>query len=252
MDEQHDRLTYPPLNTLKPVATDVWVVDGPMIRFGMPWPKMPFSTRMTIIRLKDKRLFIHSPTLLTDSLRAEMAEIGNVSHIIGPNRIHYWWIPEWHHSFPKAKIWLAPRINEQMGDLIDFDATELTEACGYPWDDEITTLPIAGDFMTEVEFFHQASRSLILTDFIENFEPQKLRWPWRWLARIGGVVHPDGGMPRDMRYTFSKQRQQMKTAIQRMIAWQPERIILAHGRCYERNGAYELTRAFRWLLDGSD
>src|SRR3546814_8311346 len=144
MDEQHERLTYPPLNTLKPVATDFWVVDGPMIRFGMPWPKMPFSTRMTIIRLKDKRLFIHSPTLLTDGLRAEMAEIGNVSHIIGPNRIHYWWIPEWHHSFPKAKIWLAPRINEQMGDLIAVAATELNKPYGHPGEDKHKNLQNTG------------------------------------------------------------------------------------------------------------
>ena len=28
--------TYPPLNTLKPVADNVWIVDGPVIEFGMP------------------------------------------------------------------------------------------------------------------------------------------------------------------------------------------------------------------------
>jgi hypothetical protein len=28
--------------------------------------------------------------------------------------------------------------------------------------------------MNEVEFFHRASRPLILTDLIENFEPDKL------------------------------------------------------------------------------
>ncbi|HEY9540028.1 MAG TPA: hypothetical protein VIR05_00105, partial [Luteimonas sp.] len=27
---------YPPLNTPKPIATDAWIVDGPIIRFGMP------------------------------------------------------------------------------------------------------------------------------------------------------------------------------------------------------------------------
>ena len=30
--------TYEPLNTLKPVAEDIWIVDGPAIRFyGMPF-----------------------------------------------------------------------------------------------------------------------------------------------------------------------------------------------------------------------
>jgi hypothetical protein len=59
--------TYAPTNTLKPVADNVWIVDGATIRFGMPWPKMPFPTRMTIVRLDGGALFIHSPTALTMS-----------------------------------------------------------------------------------------------------------------------------------------------------------------------------------------
>ena len=56
-------------------------------------------------------------------------------------------------------------------------------------------------------------------------------------------------MPRDMRLSYSKQKPQLKTAIEQMIAWNPERVILAHGRWYPTNGAGELRRAFRWLLD---
>jgi hypothetical protein len=33
-----------------------------------------------------------------------------------------------------------------------------------------------------------------------------------------------------------------------MLAANPERIILAHGRCYERNAAGELRRAFRCFI----
>lgn len=242
-----DTITYPPLNTLKPVAENVWIVDGPSIRFGMPWPKMPFSTRMTVIRLGDENLFIHSPTPLTDGLKAEIARIGQVRHIIGPNRIHYWWIPEWRAAYSDADVWLAPRIREQAGERIDFDARELSAERGYPWDDHLMTLPVEGSFMTEVEFFHPVSRTLVLTDFIENFEPKKLAWPWRWLARAGGVLDPDGMMPRDMRLTFSKQRPQLEAAVEKMIAWNPERVIIAHGRWYQRDGAAELKRAFRWL-----
>jgi hypothetical protein len=41
--------TYQPINTLKRVVDNLWIVDGPVIRFGMPWPKFPFPTRMTIV-----------------------------------------------------------------------------------------------------------------------------------------------------------------------------------------------------------
>src|SRR3546814_16073123 len=105
--------------------------------------------------------------------REEIAALGTPRWIIGPNRIHYWWIPEWKRAFPDAGAWLAPRIREQAGARIDFDAHPLDAGSGYPWDGAISTLPVAGSFMTEVELFHNASRTLLLTDFIGNFEPGK-------------------------------------------------------------------------------
>lgn len=244
----HTQPTYPPLNTLKAVAQDVWIVDGPVIRFGPRLMQMPFPTRMTVIRTGDG-LFIHSPTPLTPELKAEIEATGTPRWIVGPNRIHYWWIPDWHAAFPDAAVYLAPRIREQAGDRIDFDCQPLDRASGYPWDAAIATLPVEGSYMTEVEFFHRASRTLVLTDFIENFEPAKLdSWLMRVLTRLGGVRDPDGGMPRDMRLTFAKDRTRLKATVETMIGWNPECIILAHGRWYERDGANELRRAFRWLL----
>ncbi|WP_372056988.1 hypothetical protein P7L74_14930 [Tistrella mobilis] len=55
------RATYDPLFMLKPVAEDVWIVDGPVIRYGMPWPKIPFPTRTTIIRLPNRRFSCTRP-----------------------------------------------------------------------------------------------------------------------------------------------------------------------------------------------
>lgn len=238
--------TYPPLNTLKQICDDVWIVDGPSIPFGPPFARMDFPTRMTIIRLA-AGLFIHSPTKLTDSLMAEVAYIGEPRWIIGPNKIHYWWIPDWREAFPGALVYLASGIQERSKGRIDFEHSPLDAATGYPWDADIATLPITGDFMTEVEFFHRLSRTLILTDFIENFEPRKLSLWMRILTKFGGVSDPDGQMPRDMRWTFRRQKPELRRAVEQMIAWSPERVILAHGRWYAEDGEAELRRAFRWL-----
>src|SRR5690606_21872126 len=102
--------TYPPLNTLKRITDDLWIVDGPPIRFGPLFFKMVFPTRMTVVRLGGRDLFIHSPTPLTPGLKAELESVGAPRWIIGPNRIHYWWIPEWRLAFPDAQVYLAPRI----------------------------------------------------------------------------------------------------------------------------------------------
>jgi hypothetical protein len=201
---------------------------------------------MTIIRIGGD-LLVHSPTPLTPELKREVEGIGRARWIIGPNRIHYWWIPEWHAAFPEAEVYLAPRIREQAGSHIDFGCHVLERDNGYPWDEEIATLPVEGSYMTEVVFFHRRSRTLVLTDLIENFEPRKIRsWLMRILTRFGGVQDPEGAMPRDMRVSY-RDKARLKAAVDIMIGWNPERIILAHGRWYDRNGADELRRAFRWL-----
>lgn len=52
---------YHPLNTLKPVADDIWIADGGIVRMDMGLLRAPFSTRMTVIRLADGTLWCHSP-----------------------------------------------------------------------------------------------------------------------------------------------------------------------------------------------
>jgi len=82
------RDTYEPLNTLKAVAPGLWVVDGPLIRFGPRPLNMPFPTRMTVIRLDDGDLFIHSPTPLLPELTGELERCaGHPRWIVGPNLI---------------------------------------------------------------------------------------------------------------------------------------------------------------------
>ena len=259
---RHGALTYPPINRLKAVADDVWIVDGPVIALNplnLGWPfaaelpflrGFPFSTRMTIMRLEGGGLLVHSPTALDGKLKHEVDVLGPVKWLVGPNRIHYWWLPDWHKAYPKAVVYTAPRLREQARGRIDFDTEDLDRDGGYPWDGEVVTLPVPGNFMTEVEFFHKPSRTLVLTDFIENFEPGRFPWWMRWMLYLGGVAKPHGGMPTDMRLTFSKdQKAGLKRAVETMLAWQPERVILAHGDWFERDGGAALRRAFGWLLD---
>ena len=243
------RVTYPPLNTLKAISADVWIVDGPAIRFGPSWFRMPFPTRMTIMRLSGGALFVHSPTPVTPELKIEIDRQGAPRWIVGPNRIHYWWLPEWKDAYPDAAVYLAPGIWERAGRHINFPARILEATAKYPWDDSIATLAVAGGYMTEFVFFHRPSATLVLTDLIENFEPDKLGSRLaRWLTWLGGVQDPDGQMPRDMRLTFLFRRQVLRQAVETMIAWKPQRIVFAHGRWYDHDAIAELRRAFRWLL----
>ena len=84
-----------------------------------------------------------------------------------------------------------------------------------------------------------------LADLIENFEPEKVGGAYGWLVRLAGTAHPDGKVSTGLRLTFGKDK--ARASFERMLAWEPEKVIVAHGRWYERDGTEELRRAFRWL-----
>jgi hypothetical protein len=52
---------YSPLNVLKPVARDVWIVDGPEIQFDYAGLRLPFTIRVIVIKLRNGDLLLHSP-----------------------------------------------------------------------------------------------------------------------------------------------------------------------------------------------
>ena len=57
------------------------------------------------------------------------------------------------------------------------------------WAGELDQIIVPGGFgVTEVAFLHRASRTLILTDLIENFEPEKIGGLYGWLVPLAGAA----------------------------------------------------------------
>jgi hypothetical protein len=243
---------YEPVDTLKPVADNVWIVDGPEIRMTYPWLpffKVPFPTRMTVVRLGDGSLWVHSPTPLTDELAAAIDSLGRVAFLVAPNLLHFWWIGDWKAHYRQARAYAAPGARAHAAKhFTGFDA-DLTDTPPPEWQGEFEQVLVPGSFMTEAVFFHKASRTLILTDLIQNFEAGRISKRWfRVACQWSGCCDPDGRAPIDLRSTFYRHRGDVRQAVRRMLEWLPERVILAHGRWYPENAVAELKRGFRWAL----
>ncbi len=239
---------YAPLNLLKAVAHDIWIADGPEIKFSYLGLQLPFPTRMTVVRLPDGAIWIHSPTEADDALVDSVRALGPVRFLIAPNTLHYWWIPDWKARFPDAEVYATPGLKRSAKRPLPIQH-ELGDTPPPIWSDTIDQVLVPGDLLTEVDFFHRPSRTLILTDLIENFEPDRVHnRVYRMLLRWSGAADPDGKAPIDMQLSFIRHRKAVRAAVQRMIEWDPEKIILAHGRWYDRDGMSELHRAFRWVL----
>ena len=238
---------YRPLDVLKPVDDGLWIVDGPIVSMRYVVGHLPFPTRMTIIRLPDGGLWVHSPTVLTDDLKAAVEALGPVRWLIAPNRLHWMALGAWQAAFPEAVTHAAPKVELKAADGgFEVDAV-LTDTAPAAWTGAIGQVLVPGRFMTEAVFFHRTTATLIVTDLIENFERDRLRSRFLTLLMwVGGVLHPHGGTPRDLRLTFLGRGTAVKAAAETMLGWAPRRIILAHGRCIEEDATAVLAHALAW------
>lgn len=238
--------TYPPLDTLKPVADGIWIVDsGPMSVAGAPLP-----VRMTVVKLKSGDVWLHSPTRFIRELREEIDRLGPVRHLVAPDVAHWSFLQEWQKAYPDAVTWAAPGLRDRAAvkkSEVRLDR-ELGETPPSEWTDDFVQVVVTGVGFSEVDFLHKASRTLVMTDLVQNLEPQKMPTGMRIFAKVSGVTAPEGGTPLYLRLVVRLKQAQARPAAQKMIAWQPERVIFSHGRWFERDGTVALKRALKWLV----
>jgi hypothetical protein len=245
---EHRPTGYEPLYTLKPVAPDLWIADGGWIRFY----SMPFPTRMTVVRLSNGELWLHSPIAPADDLAESVAALGPVRYLIAPNWIHYAWIPDWQQKFPDAVTWGSPGVLARARDrgmTLHLDH-ELADDVPPDWAGQIDQRLAESHLHKEVIFFHRPTRTLILTDLIENFERGNMPWWMFPLLKLGRVCDPDGRMPRDIAASFARRPEHLTDLVSTMIGWEPQRVVIAHGRWFDTDGTAELRRAFRGIPVG--
>lgn len=224
------------------IDENIWFADGPTVPFMI---KMPYPTRMVVIRLASGDLFVWSPIALTDSLRTAVLEIGTVRHIVSPNKIHHLFMGDWADAFPGSKLYASPGLPKRRKDLTF--ASVLGDDAPADWSEEIDQIIFRGSFfMKELLFFHRSSRTLIIADLIENFDLKTLSIGWRLLAKFWRIAAPDGRAPREYIWSFLNRRA-ARRSLKTILAWQPERIIVAHGLNILENGVEELKQRFAWV-----
>jgi hypothetical protein len=226
---------------LEAISDDVWIADGPSVSFmGFPFP-----TRMGIVRLPSGALWVWSPVGLDKALAAEVDALGNVRHLVEPNKIHHLALPAWKARWPDARMYAPPGLAQRFEHL-HFDA-EFGDAPEAAFEGVIEHVIVHGSFMMEeVLFFHRPSRTLFVGDLVQKHHPEDFaRWQ-SWLMKLDGLAGPDGSTPREWRATFVH-REAARAAIRHALAWNPERMVIAHGAWARDNGVEALRSSLSWL-----
>ena len=122
---------YEPINVYKPVAANIGIVDGPFeyLTVGGAKLPLPFTTRMTVVRLSNGDLFLHSPIKFDGRLANGLLGLGAVHHLVSPNQFHYAHIGEWAKAFPKVFLTLriVARIKMKRGFIYTYGVALLSK-----------------------------------------------------------------------------------------------------------------------------
>ena len=230
-----------PSQMLAEFGPSLYVADGPTVSFF----GFPYTTRMAVVRLADGNSWVWSPVALTRDLADDVRSIGPVRYIVSPNKLHHLFLKEWVDFWPAARLYAPPGLARRKPALHFY--AELGDEPDQSWKAEIDQVVFRGSFaMAEVVFFHRGSRTAIIGDLIQRF-PEGSIPSWKGtVMRLGGLVGEHGSTPRDWRASFLR-RSPARAARQKVLAWNPERLLIAHGLCAQTGAAKIIAASLKWI-----
>lgn len=223
---------------LQSLHESLWVRGVPYRVSGLA-----LGRQLVAVRLASGGLWIHSPIPNEPGLKEALAKLGPVEHAVGPNCWHDECLAEFQQTYPAALFHAAPGLAKAKPEVRFVD--ELGPVPHPAWSGVLDQILVEGmPRLNEVVFFHRASRSLILADLSFNLGP-----PGPLLTaiamRLNGVWGRFG--PSRLCRSLIKDRAATRASLDRILAWDFDRVIVGHGRNIDIGGKKALREAFAFL-----
>lgn len=214
---------------------DVWTKDQDLKFYGVK-----IGARMTAVRL-DENVFVHSPIKLTDDLANDLQATGRVRWAVAPNKMHHLYIADFKKRFPRAAVFCAPELDKKRSDF-KFDGV-ITNEQSFPWNPHLHHVFIEGaPFYNEVVFYHPKTKSLIVSDLATNFQHSDSAMTKFFLTLLGSYRH--FGWTKTEKRLFIKDKAAFYRSLDKVLSFDFDRVIMAHGEIVETGGKAMMTQVF--------
>lgn len=221
MDSRQPRL--PPMQMTEFIPGQIWLVDYPVRYAGCR-----FNARMSIVRLANGALMLHSPCSMDDATAEAISRLGPVRCIVAPGNFHYLHVAEAQSRFPAALTYLCPGV-ERKAPHLRFDGM-LGPLAPSGWGGTIDQILIRGSrFMWEVAMLHRPSKTLLLVDAIEFFTDRtaNVNWPVKAWFKLFDMWNKPKPAP-EYRMGW-KDKAAARSSLEKILAWDFEHIVISHG-----------------------
>jgi hypothetical protein len=220
------------------------VVEGPPVRdLGLP-----FTTRTTVVRLRDGSLLIESPVAVPYEVLARLTGLGPVRHLVANTPRHVWRLDSWHALFPAASLWSVRATPATLRhSRLPLDGT-LSNRPVDAWAADLDQVAIHGSrFIEEVVFLHKPSLTLVVGDLIQAHELPPGRRLSSTVKKLSGIAGPTGGTSIDIKASLGN-REALRGSVERLLGWDFDQVVLAHGPIVSDDAKAFVQRAFAWAL----
>ncbi|MEZ0370868.1 MAG: DUF4336 domain-containing protein [Candidatus Sericytochromatia bacterium] len=217
--------------TLRRSDTELWLIDHPLRALGAH-----LGTRTSVIRLADGSLWLLSPGPGLESLKAELEALVPVSALVAPNAMHHLSLPATLTLFPEATVYGPPGLKAKQPDLPYLPYAQA------PWAAEIPRIEVQGlGGLEESAFYHRPSRSLLVTDLVFNIRRSQHLW-----TRLFMILNDGYGRfgPTRVLRSLLKDPEALRASLEAILAWDFERVVMAHGEVLESDGRRQLQAAY--------
>lgn len=216
------------------LADDVALLQFPWRAFGID-----FQRNVTLLRLRDGRLIIHSTAPFESEDVSAIGRFGEPAWLVEATLLHDTFAKVGHAAFPELPYYAPADFGQASGV-----ATESLISPPPDWTGEIEVLEIAGlRRPNEHAFFHRASRILVLADLLFHFPSDTTGWGRFFMQRIMRLPRLLG-----MSVLFRlmiRDQEAFARSMRQMLEWDFERIVVAHAEPVEKDAKIILIEACR-------
>jgi hypothetical protein len=215
MPKAFDKWTVFPHRPIEKLEDNVWRVEGDL-------PAGNGTRVMTIVKLKDGGLLIHSSIALEDDLMKEIEAFGEPKILIVPNGFHRLDAKVFKDRYPKVKVVAPEGARKKVEQVVKVDATYEGAI-----DDTVRLIHLEGVKNAEgvIEIDHGGEKTIVFNDVVNNLP--------KLSGMFGFMLAPTGvpAVPRISRWFVIKDTPAFKGHLERLAETPTlKRIIMSHGK----------------------
>jgi hypothetical protein len=225
-----------PYEPLRSLDTDLFVVDG-------EWYESAFRRRMTVVRLKDKSLVLHSAIQLEPEDLLKLEKLGRIGTIVVPNVFHGSEAAFYSARYPDAKVYVPAKIAKKCAGRMKVTGSLEKD---WPHEKELPCFSFDKTLVGESVFVHIASKTLIVTDLAFNMKASDFKNPWerRIFGEWNGILEVFG--PSKLtRWVAARNRDHVGSVLKKLKKHEFERVIMNHGHILEKDGKKRFLESYR-------